>query len=251
MALYVLLPPSEGKASGGTRTTGEGPFDASLATPRRTVRRALTTTVATASAATQSRILGVRGPLLERARDATQALGSGRAPLLPAWQRYEGVVWQHLEPATLRPAQRRRILVPSALYGLTTADDLIADYRLTFGVRFGEVGRLDDFWRPHLTAALAGHVTRGTIVNLLPVEHDSALDHELLGESCTVVTVRFLAASGRGAAGHAAKAVKGVVARACLVAGLDILDGFTWQGWRVRRTVAGYDVKAPASSSSE
>jgi len=250
VALYVLVPPSEGKAPGGIRAVGDGAFDASLAVPRRAVRTALTTAVANANPAAQSKILGVRGPLLERAREATQALGTRRALVLPAWQRYEGVVWQHLDPATLRPTQRRCVLVPSALYGLTTAEDNIADYRLTFGVRLAGVGRLDDYWRPSLTAAVIGHVKRGTVVNVLPVEHDNALDHDQLSDACNVVTVRFLSASGSGAAGHAAKAVKGVVARLCLTDGLDALDGFTWQGWRVRRTPRGYDVTAPASSST-
>ena len=249
MGLHVLIPPSEGKADGGVRATTKGSFDASLGAARRTVRSALAETLAGATPAQQFRVLGVRGPLLDRALVASDQLTRGRAPILPAWQRYEGVVWQHLDPATLRSAQRRRILVPSALYGVTTAEDPIADYRLKFDVRLEGVGRLDDFWRGAVTEAVVAVAHKGPVINLLPAEHDRALDHDELSRRCDVVTVTFVSASGAGAAGHAAKAVKGVVTRVLIQDGLDALEGFTWEGWTSRRVADGYAVRAPRGRS--
>ncbi len=249
MGLHVLIPPSEGKAHGGLRASTKGSLDATLGAARRTVRSALAETLTDATPALQTRVLGVRGALLERAVVATDQITRGRAPVLPAWQRYEGVVWQHLDPATLRAAQRRRILVPSALYGLTTAEDAIADYRLKFDVRLDGIGRLDDFWRRALTDAIVAFVSKGPVVNLLPAEHDRALDRGELSRRCDVVTVRFMSASGAGAAGHAAKAVKGVVARTLIQEGVGALEGFSWAGWTSRRVADGYAVRAPRGRS--
>lgn len=157
-----------------------------------------------------------------------RSLAAGTAPGLPAWRRFNGVVWEHLDPATLPPAARRRIVVPSAQLGLVRGDDQVPDFRLKFSVSVGDLGRLDRWWRDALTDVLSR--TRGPIVDLLPNEHAAALDLTRLGRR-RVVRVAFVAADGAGAAGHAAKAVKGLLARAVLLGGLDAADGFAWRGW--------------------
>lgn len=238
-APFLLLPPSEGKTKGG-RAPGApsvvrakpGPFDAALAAPRDEVRRALAAALRTADDATAAKVLGVRGELLVRARDATAAYLRGDAPVLPASRRYTGVVWDHLGP--MRAPEARRVLVPSALYGLTTAADPVADYRLKFSVALPRVGNLGRYWRAPLTDALLAHARRRVVVDLLPGEHAGAFDRARVDDALTVVRVRFRTADGTGAAGHDAKAVKGAVARAVLDDGLDALRGFRWQGWRAR-----------------
>ena len=132
---------------------------------------------------------------------------------MAAWRRYTGVVWSQLDPASLSESQRRRIWVPSAVYGLTTATDAIADHRLSFRARLDGIGSLSAFWRPVLTDLVARRARGRTVIDLLPGEHASALDLEALGERLELIRVRFLQPDGRGAAGHAAKAVKGRVAR--------------------------------------
>ena len=52
------------------------------------------------------------------------------------------------------PATRVRILVPSALYGVTTAEDQIVDYRLTMHAALPGLGNLARYWRQPLTEAL-------------------------------------------------------------------------------------------------
>ena len=115
----VLLPPSEGKAIGGTRLfrPASGAFRR-LGGPRQTVIATLAGAVAGGDG---SRLLGVRGPLLERARTAVDELGAGRARGLPAWQRYTGVVWEHLEPATLDAADLARVVIPRPTAGAPPA----------------------------------------------------------------------------------------------------------------------------------
>jgi cytoplasmic iron level regulating protein YaaA (DUF328/UPF0246 family) len=170
--------------------------------------------------------LGATGPLYGRATAANQAVAAGRGRKLPAYQRYTGVVWEHLGPATLDDEQRAGVLVPSALLGLVTADDPVPDHRLKFDVSLEGLGRLDRHWRPHLTDAIKKRTTpHDTIVELLPQEHTAAIDLDTVARRRTVVRTTF-----RGTSGHDAKAVKGALARHLLRHGL--AEPFQWQGWR-------------------
>jgi cytoplasmic iron level regulating protein YaaA (DUF328/UPF0246 family) len=226
----VLLPPSEGKAPGGRgRWSVEAGDFGALGPYRHDVVDALGR-IDRHQEAVAAKVFGVRGELAQRAVEATDALVEGRAPALPAWRRFTGVVWEHLEPATLPAPLRRRVLVPSGLLGLCRATDPVPDFRLKLSVSLPGVGRLDRFWRPKLSESLAR--TRGPIVELLPNEHAAAVDLEALG--ARVLKVSFVDAGG-AAVGHDAKAVKGEVARAVLLDGIDALDGFAWKGWAAER----------------
>ena len=241
----LLLPPSEGKAAGGRRAGRPDSFADELATPRAAVLDELGHVLRHTDAAARTTVLGVRGELLDRALAATDELVDGTAPVLPAWRRYSGVVWAGLDPATLGPADRRRILVPSALYGLSTAADPVADYRLRLLVVLGRIGRLSTYWRPSLTTALAARARGRVVVDLLPAEHAHALDLSALEGSARVVRVRFVGPDGRRAVGHEAKTAKGRLARALVDGGLEAADDFTHDGWRSRRHRDVVTVTAP------
>jgi cytoplasmic iron level regulating protein YaaA (DUF328/UPF0246 family) len=223
--LVVLVPPSEGKAAGGRGRwrPASGTAGRRLGEARHLVIEAL----AKARAEGTTRHLGVRGDLLERALEATDAIIDGRARPLPAFERYTGVVWEHLGAAALDAEARRRILVPSALLGLVAADDPVPDHRLKFDVSLPGIGRLDRFWRPLVTDAVRRRPA-ATLVDLLPNEHRAAVDLDAIAarsRTHAVVRARF-----EGATGHDAKAVKGVLARHLLLHGLDV-GTFSWQDW--------------------
>lgn len=228
----LLLPPSEGKAPAGRPPRAPDSFAAELRAPRAAVLAELARLVRSSSPEVLARTLGVRGELLERAVAATAQLVEGTAPVLPAWKRYTGVVWSGLEPDTLAPADRRRILVPSGLYGMTTAADPVADYRLKLLVSLGGLGRLSAFWRPSLTGALARRSRGRVVIDLLPAEHAHALDLAGLARTARVVPVRFVDADGRRSVGHEAKSAKGRLARLLIEGGLDGVAGFAFEGWR-------------------
>ena len=187
---------------------------------------------------------GARGELLERARASFDRMVEWDAPGLPAVERFTGVVWDHLDAGSLPADAQRRLLVPTAAMGLSTGLDPVPDHRIGFGASVPGLGRLDRWWTPHLTAALRAHAGSGTVVDLLPQEHAAAFDLGADRLVDSVVRVRFLSAGGRGAAGHAAKAVKGVAARVVLTDGLDALASLRWEGWRARRD--GQDIEVVA-----
>jgi cytoplasmic iron level regulating protein YaaA (DUF328/UPF0246 family) len=232
--LVVLLPPSQGKATGGRRSNASGVFGEALAEPRQQVRRAIEAFLTRATTRELEITLGARGPLLERSVFAMRSVASESAPKFAAWRRYQGVVWTHLDPESLAPEQRRRILVPSGVYGLISAEDPIADYRLKMNASIAPLGVIAKFWRPKLATLLSQRPVT-TFLDLLPQEHAASVDFEELGTRHRVIRVRFVERDEQRAIGHDAKAVKGVVARHALTDGVDSLDGLEWQGWRITR----------------
>lgn len=244
---YLLLPPSEGKTSGGTRRQTPDDFAPHLNEERAHVVAALAKTLARSSNHDRDKLVNARGALAQRGLDALEAYVAGEAPLLPAWRRYDGVVWRHLAPASLSAPQRRRILVPSSLYGVTTANDVIADYRLKMNVRLKTTGVLASYWRSLLTSVLVAHVGSHPLVDLLPGEHRAAFDVDALRDVVDYVRVSFVHQNNARAVGHDAKAVKGVVARRLVLEGLGGLEDFTWGGWRVAHSDEGFVVVAPGS----
>jgi cytoplasmic iron level regulating protein YaaA (DUF328/UPF0246 family) len=244
-SLFVLLPPSEGKEAGGSRAVKIGAFDGTLGSSRLEVVGALARVLESDDETILIRTLGVRGPLLERALAATRSVVEGRAPVLPAYQRYSGVVWSHLDPASISEATRRRILVPSGLYGLSAGTDLVADFRLKMNVNLAPLGNIARYWRPLVTEAICGYVRRATVVNLLPKEHTAAIDFEMLGAVCDVIDVSFVSHDGTRAVGHDAKAVKGLVAREVLTKGEGSIASFRWEGWKACVRGERIEVVAP------
>lgn len=229
MPPLLLLPPSEGKALGGRGAwlPDSGRFGGPLGRARASLLEALVH----ATPAERAKATGTAGELLLRAEAAVHALAGGTAPSLPAWRRFTGVVWEHLDPATLTPADRRRILVPSALCGLLRGDDPVPDHRLPMSASLPPLGRLSAWWRPQLTSALPA---RSTLVDLLPTDYAAAFDWPAVADRCRVVRVELLNEHGR-AAGHFAKAAKGAFARHVLQHGLDstVLEQFRWRDWKV------------------
>lgn len=71
---------------------------------------------------------------------------------------YTGVLFEAFGAGTLSEQARTRakesVLVTSALWGAVKLGDLIPAYRLSMGVKLGEVGDLAKFWAGELPAAL-------------------------------------------------------------------------------------------------
>jgi cytoplasmic iron level regulating protein YaaA (DUF328/UPF0246 family) len=214
-SFVVMLPPSEGKAEAGTAKTkyvsGSGAFGPSLGQYRTEIARTLA-----AQSGGDAKLLGVKGDLLARAQLANRTLIG--APTLSAWQRYTGVVWDHLDlaglPAATRTAVTKRIIVPSGFAGLVRADDPLPDYRLKMGARLAPFGLMSTWWRDDLTDALLAHTKKSPVVDLLPQEHRAAIDWSRVS---TLVRIDLVSKSGGIVGGHNAKAAKGLLAQHLLL----------------------------------
>jgi cytoplasmic iron level regulating protein YaaA (DUF328/UPF0246 family) len=215
----LLLPPSEGKAEGGSRRRAPWTPDAGSFGVRLGDRRADVVDALLAVHGGDERLLGVRGEHLARAQSANSSLVG--ASTLPAWQRYTGVVWDHLDPATLTAAARKQIVVVSGLLGFVRGDDPVPDYRLKMGANLSPLGKLSTWWREALTVELERLAKRRVVVDLLPQEHRAALVLDgVAGVSLTLVDP-----TGKPG-GHFAKAAKGELARAILTDGIDVIESW-------------------------
>lgn len=189
--MRILLPPSEGKAEPGGGVPldlGELAFAAELGRKREALIDALDP-------------------------------GLRKAPTAPAGEVYTGVLYQRLQLANLPAAARRRaakrVLIASALWGFVGLDDRIPLYKLPPSTKLDGIGPLAAYWRPTLAEAMpdkSGEV----IVDMRSGAYTAAWKPQ----HADLLSVRaFREAKGeRKAVSHMAKAVRGDVARALLLA---------------------------------
>lgn len=241
----VLVPPSLTMAKGGRSPRRDGVFDSALNEHRQAVTRALGEVISRATTRDLERVFNARGAVLQRAVESAHEIVHGVAPVVPAWRRYQGVVWTYLDPRSLPISARRHLLIPSGLYGVVSGEDPVAECRLGMNVRLGELASLSQFWQRPVTSALRATSLGATIVNLLPREHAASIHWSQLEQGRRVVHVEFLQSGSTRAVGHDAKAVKGVLARHLLTQGLESLEAMEWRGWRVRRDDHSFVVTAP------
>ena len=211
--MFILLPPSEGKALGGMPRTKwnpkHGTFGPTLGSLRQSVISALF-----AENGGSAALLGVSGKHLERAQSANLALIG--APALAAAERYTGVVWGHLDLATMPEANREyaldHIIVVSGLLGAVLASDPTPDYRLKMGGRLAPLGTMSKWWRSSVSDTVNAHCAGELVVDLLPNEHRGAFlaDTSVLGG---YATIDIMTKKDDKAGGHDAKAAKGLLAR--------------------------------------
>lgn len=165
--MLILLPPSESKRTGGSPTRRLD-LDAlqfpGLRQPRVRTAEALVALAAHSDPEDAAKLLGVPRTLVaEVAADA--ALFD--SPVMPAIDRYTGVLYDALNAASL-PAEARRhlgrtVAVHSAVFGPVGALDRIPDYRMSATSRLPGI-RLSRLWAPEVAAALAD--VPGPIIDL-------------------------------------------------------------------------------------
>src|SRR5690349_5751444 len=131
--MLILLPPSETKRAGGaqgTRLDLAALAYPSLTKPRRQALDATRRLARNLTAATAGLKIGA-GQKHEVLRNR-ELLTS---PTMPAIDRYDGVLYEALDAATLTADQRafagRHVAIASAAFGLTAALDPLPAYRLS------------------------------------------------------------------------------------------------------------------------
>ena len=103
------------------------------------------------------------------------------------------------------------------------------------GASLPPLGVLSRWWRPTLSDVLDEFLAGRVVIDLLPNEHRAACDLSC-GRSRAHVTVAFIERSGK-AAGHDAKAAKGLLARHILIEGGDprrAIESFGHERFEVR-----------------
>ena len=139
--MLILLPPSETKRPGGFGRFAPETLrhDAALGAARAAVRDALVELSTDPEAAAAALKLGVKNRA-EREHN----LVLGESGVLPAIERYTGVLYDALDAGSLDADARdwldAHVAVQSALFGLIGAGEQIPAYRLSAGSRLPELG---------------------------------------------------------------------------------------------------------------
>ena len=191
----ILLPPSEGKATGGKGAPWESVDQSfpALADSRREVVNALVEAMC-GSPEARSKLLGVKAAKAEEATAINRVVAT--APTMPTIDRYNGVLYDALDysslPAKVRRGVDRQVVVFSGLWGLVRPTDPIPNYKLKMGASLPGLGKPARFWKPLISDAMADAVAASGIDmvwDLLPNEHAAAWDPSVIGQR---VRVRFL-----------------------------------------------------------
>jgi cytoplasmic iron level regulating protein YaaA (DUF328/UPF0246 family) len=236
----ILLPPSEGKASGGAGGPWQrGTMEIDLDDRREEVIAALIKAMK-GSEASRVKLLGVKGKALSAATAADLHVRDHGT--MPAIDRYTGVLYDALEHRSLKVAERRRldrsVVIFSGLWGLARPADPIPDYKLKMGASLPGLGKLSTWWRQDLSKSLGAMAEGRRVWNLLPDEHAAAW--RAPGD-LSQYAVRFLQPRPDGslkAVSHWNKFLKGALVRFLLAdPSVDRVDLADWDhpaGYRYR-----------------
>ena len=210
--MLVVLPPSETKTPGGNPATSLALDDLSFPVLN-PLREELLTELQELSRDEDAamKALGL-GPKSRADLERNVALWS--SPLLPAIERYNGVLYDAIGLETLELSSRRflwdHVAIFSALFGLIRASDPIPAYRLSWDSALPG-GKPGPRWREHAQGLWAGisdfviDLRSEGYEQLSPVPEDSGVYVALTTPG---------ARGARAALGHANKAVKGRLVRA-------------------------------------
>lgn len=227
--MLILLPPSETKRDGGVEGSRLAPRELgfpSLAAPRRTVLAALEHVSRDRDAAMAALKLGAT-----LAHEVDRNRRIRRSPALPALDRYDGVLYDALDAATLpgeaRAFAHEHVVIASALFGVTRALDPIPAYRLSADSRLPGIS-LAKLWAPAVAPALAE--VPGLVLDLRS-EAYAALGPAPTREGSVFLRVVSDDGGRKRALNHFNKAGKGRLVRALLLAGVDHPDVDSLLAW--------------------
>ncbi len=128
---------------------------------------------------------------------------------------YSGVLYDRLGLAKLPAKARQQVLIASALWGVVRPDDRIPYYRLSAKARLPKIGPIAGYWRQALREALPDE--EGSLVVDM---RSGAYAAAWKPKRAELLAVRAFSERGgtRRPVSHMAKAVRGEVARALLLA---------------------------------
>jgi len=228
--MLVVLPPSETKREGGvegTRLDLSALSFPSLTKPRRTAIDGVRRLSRNLSAATAALRLG--GTLAGEVARNRVILTS---PVMPAIDRYDGVLYEGLDAATLTASQRefagRHLAIASAAFGLTMALDGIPAYRLSHDSRLPGVA-LGRLWRQPITQVL--DAVDGLLLDLRSEAYAALGPLPVRADAVFVRVVTEDATGRRRALNHFNKKGKGEFVRRLVHARLDHPDLESLLAW--------------------
>ena len=253
----ILLPPAEGKKTGGNpfapdmfdyRSSDTFNYFNGLNPERRTLIDAVQQILETTEEEALQDIFGVKGDHLEEAIRFNQGIYS--APLMSALDRYSlGVMYKAMDFVGLPTGAQRRLLengvVFSGLFGLLRPDDLIPNYRLRIDATLPEIGKVSKYWKPHLSPSLNETLQGRFVWDLLPSAHREAWDDD--HSYAQLIQVKFFVEEDgeRKAVSHNVKPLRGQLVNFIVRETVEELEALMgWEhpaGFRYDETASTFD----------
>lgn len=224
--MFVLLPPSEGKAV----PPGDAPtlrLDALVLPKLARARRAVLTALAEVSTGPADEALAALGLTEGLAGELVHNRRLRRSGAIPAADLYTGVLYDALdlpglaadEPAAFTAANTD-VLIFSALWGVLRPGDRVPHYRLSGGTRLPGIGSVDAWWKRELREPLDKLTGEDLVVDLRSGAYTGMWRPGPNSVSVRVVQERIVAGvAKRSVISHFNKAAKGRLVRALLLAG--------------------------------
>jgi cytoplasmic iron level regulating protein YaaA (DUF328/UPF0246 family) len=216
--MLILLPPSEGKAMpavGDPLDLETLAFAEELGPQRAELLDALER-LGDKSVGRAVKALGISAG---QAGEVELNAALRKAPAAPAAEVYAGVLYERLDlagmPAAARRRAQREVLISSALWGFVRPEDRIPYYRFSAKARLKRIGPPSAWWRDALAEAMPDKPG-----DLIVDMRSGAYSGAWKPKQATLLPVRAFTEQGgkRKTVSHMAKAVRGNVARALLLA---------------------------------
>lgn len=183
MKKLYLLPPSEGKAWEWIDASMKLFFD--LPVPYEVVKNAT------------SKDLKCTWKRYDEAMMLNQTIA--RSHVLPAMQRYTGVLYNALGYATLTPEQQQwideHVLILSWMFGLVKPTDLIPNYKLSIETKWLRAYRLTQCTDVLITYCHQNNVDE--IIDLLPGSYQRMIDWKMIQKAEIVHSIPDLSFAGK------------------------------------------------------
>ncbi|MGE4443460.1 MAG: peroxide stress protein YaaA [Candidatus Altimarinota bacterium] len=189
MKIIFLLPPSEGKKTGGSFESEilSFPFEKPLKIIKNVTEKDLKCT----------------GKRFEEAQKLNKNIENG--PFLEAIQRYSGVMYNSIGYEKMSKKGQKyfenHFLIFSGMYGIVKPKDCIGNYKLPI-----EAKNLSGFWKEKITQTLK-NLEVDIIVDFLPLSYKKMIDFSQIGKK--VLEVNFIEKSSQNKIAHGVKKIKG------------------------------------------
>lgn len=213
MKTMILIPPSEGKADGGSNK------------PLKSASGIVADLIEAIKEADPQKVYGLKEKALEKAIAVNKEVLSSNT--MPAIERYTGVVYDAIDYQTLKNKSDfdKKVLIVSGLFGLVRPTDLIPNYRL----------KIDKLKAAKLWMDSNSEQLKETfVIDLLPKAHKKAVNYD------DGIAVEFVLkkAGKKMPAGHQGKYIKGRFVRWLIENGITdpkhfkdfTEEGYKWTG---------------------
>jgi cytoplasmic iron level regulating protein YaaA (DUF328/UPF0246 family) len=222
--VLILLPPSEGKtpAPAGSPVDPSSLWLPSLAAARTRVLKKLAALCARSSERSIVDSLAVLGLSDGQRGEITRNAELPQAPAAPAAQIYTGVLYEALDPGSLRGAGKewldRTAVVFSGLWGVVRLGDAIPAYRCSVGVTLPGIGGLTPYWKKGLKKVLDEATAGAPVLDLRSGAYAAMWAPGANAASLRVLHERVVGGvAKRSVVSHFNKATKGRLVRALAV----------------------------------